>query len=255
MPSHLSDIGFDLSSEKDFEELAYKAFEKGDYLRTPAGIYIRWSVGEGAELWLQVDGKENIIGLNPHFSGSSRMRAGLVNRILRTESPLDGAFYAWASPNEGDPEDGYFPFVFDTPDYRMHDRVELPRIFDLQIAAFAHEVEAYESEDAYFASQSGDVRFASESFIPSGLFRPDGQSTTPPQAHAIFSGHVLEASLKTNPITSSQFWWSRVRTLGGEVDIVADPLIVIGDMAKGGVLRGLFWLSGRLIYGKEQSEV
>jgi hypothetical protein len=45
----------------------------------------------------------------------------------------------------------------------------------------------------------------------SGMFTPDGESTEPPEAYAIFSGHVLETSVIRIPITQVDFWWTPVR--------------------------------------------
>jgi hypothetical protein len=247
MPSHLSDLGFDLESEDEFRELAYQAFEKGERLAAESGVYLRWAPGAGVELWGQLDREENLIGLNPHFAGESVMRVGLTARIERPEaSPLDGAFHGWASPIGDDPERGEYPFVFDAPDYLLCSSVKLPSIAEVQIAAFAHELSAYESDEAYDASQSGEPKFAAESFIPSGLFTPDLEKVEPPQAYAIMTGRVLETAVRTNPVTGGEFCWARIQTYGGEFDIVADPLLVLGVIVKGGVVHGSFWLSGRL---------
>jgi hypothetical protein len=43
------------------------------------------------------------------------------------------------------------------------------------------------------------------------MFTPDGESTEPPEAYAIFSGHVLETSVIRIPITQVDFWWTPVR--------------------------------------------
>jgi hypothetical protein len=51
----------------------------------------------------------------------------------------------------------------------------------------------------------------------------------------------------TNPHTQQAFWWARVRTLGGEFDVVADPEIVEGTIVQGGVIGGSAWLSGRIV--------
>ena len=48
------------------------------------------------------------------------------------------------------------------------------------------------------------------------------ENHAPPQARAIFSGRVLDASVLTDPSTGALFWWARVRTLGGDIELV-DP--------------------------------
>jgi hypothetical protein len=248
MPSHLSNIGFQLETEGAFEQLAFRAYDEGEAFETEEGTYVRWSPGEGVELWLQLDREDSIIGVNPHFTGGSLMRVGLTQRINRSEgSLLEGAFYAWANPEGDEPESGDYPFVFDTPDYHLHSALSLPSVVSVQLSAFAHELQSYESDQAYDESQPEEIKFASESFIPSGMFAPEGDSIDPPLAYAIFAGHVLETSIITNPATDNAFIWTKVRTLGGEVDMVADPALLNGPVVKGGVVSGSFWLSGRII--------
>jgi hypothetical protein len=248
----MSDIGFPLESDEDFHQLIVQASEKGEPIEASQGSYIKWSVGQGIELWAQVNRDNEVIGLNPHFTGTALMRVGLTERILRPEgTELDGAFHGWADPGENEAETGAYPFVFDVPDYRTYDDLKLPRIVSAQIAAFAHELEAFENDEAYEAheaSQPEGIRFAPESFFPSGLglFTPEGISTEPPQAYAFFAGHVLDTAILTNPITKREFCWARVRTLGGEMDVVADPQILEGFLVKDGVVSGWFWLSGRI---------
>ncbi len=246
MPSHLSSIGFPVQTEEDFERYARRAVEEGRAINAGGGRYVRWPLGMGAQLWVQVDANNRFLGLNPHFSGYARLRARLTHRITRSGgSALDGAFHGWADLGD-DAESGAFPFVFDTPDYALYQSLELPAVLDVQLAAFAHELAAYPDEEAYYAAQERKPRFASQSFIPSGLFTPGGEATEPPEAYALFSGHVRDAALLTNPATGASFHWALVDTYGGAVDVVADPEVVRGPLGEGGVVRGSFWLSGRL---------
>jgi hypothetical protein len=256
MPSHLSDVGFHLESEEDFHQLIIQASERGETVEAGKGSYIKWSVGQGVELWVQLNRDDEVIGLNPHFAGSGLMRVGITERVSRSESSeLDGAFYGWANPSEDEPETGDYPFVFDVPDYRTYHDIKLPCVVNTQIAAFAHELKAFENDEAYEASQPEEIKFASESFIPSGLFSPEGESTEPAQAFAIFAGHVLDTAILTNPVTRQEFCWVKVRTLGGELDVVADPQILEGFLVRDGVVSGSFWLSGRILdYPKEDKK-
>lgn len=174
------------------------------------------------------------------------MRISLEERVERPDATdLDGAFYGWANPGGTYSNSVAFPLVFDTPDYGLHQSLELPAVLDVQIAGFAREMSAFADEVEYYASTSGP-HFAAESFVPSGLYQPEGASVDPPQALAIFTGRVLRTSSLTNPVTGAQFYCAKVRTLGGEVDVVADPLVVDGTLIVGGVVYGWFWLSGRL---------
>ena len=115
-----------------------------------------------------------------------------------------------------------------------------------RIAAFAHELSLFPSVEAYETAQTGDIKFASQSFIPSGLFSPAGEKTEPPEAHAIFTGHIRKVEERTNELTNKGFWWALVESLGGVFDVVIDPELVEDTPQVGGVLSGAFWLSGRL---------
>ena len=247
MPSHLSNIGFRINSQDEFQDLAFQACAEGEALPVDNGVYIKWALGEGIELWVQLDKNDDIVGVHPHFRGWGQMCVGLTREIFRPESaPMDAAFYAWANPSFDDPESGEFPFVFDVPNHRLCD-IQLPAIVPVQLAAFADELQSYQSDQSFQDFQSPRIKLASESFIPSGLFVPGGKKTDPPSAHAIFSGHVLDTSIITNPATGNDFCWAKVRTLGGEVDVVADPVLLNGLIVEGGVLSGSFWLSGVLL--------
>jgi len=247
MTSHFSTIGLPVASEEDMHTLANRVGPLAEPLAAPNGVYFRWSDPSGAELWLQVNANNEVIGMNPHYAGRSAVRVGLTARLPSAgPSELDGSFHGWADPAGDAFETGCYPFVFDAPDYRLHEDMSLPARSEVQIAAFAHEIAAFESVAAYEASQAGDLKFASQSFIPSGLFTPAGDSNAPPPAWATFAGHVLAADEKINGLTGHAFYWALVETLGGAYDVVIDSTLLPDVPAVGGVLSGSFWLSGRI---------
>jgi hypothetical protein len=247
----MSSLGFRFSTQQEFVDLAMTAATQGEPIQVGDGTYYRWTPGADIELWAQVDEDGQIIGLNPHFSGAARMQVRLIERIAREDdSPLDGAFYGWAdpaedNPEEVDPEDGQYPFAFDAPDFKRHDELAPPAIVNVQLAAFVQEMRAFENDEAFQAGEASEdgenFKMAPESCIPSGTF------SDPPESTVIFSGHVLETAQVTNPHTQQAFWWARVRTLGGEFDVVADPEIVEGTIVQGGVIGGSAWLSGLIV--------
>ncbi len=248
MPNHFSALGFLVKTSEDLSNLAMQAVRAGQEIEVPGqGSYIVWAPGEGIELWVQINQEGQIIGLNPHFKGEAIMPVGLTKRILRPkDTALDGAFYGWANAPEDDPEMGEYPLAFDVPDYRVYDALQLPKVANIQLAAFAREIKVYEKKEALQATGS---RMAVESCIPSGTFRLQSQGGGPidlPESEVIYHGRVLETAMLTNPFTHLSFHWTRIRTLGGEVDLVADPAIVKSTIVKDGVAGGLFWLSGRL---------
>ena len=248
MPSHMSAIGFEVETEQQFQEYASLALARGEAVKTGSGVYVKWAPGFGIELWAQGDNDKTFAGLNPHFTGGGMMQVRLTERLTRPDdSSLDGAFYGWAGPEDEGAAEGLFPLVFDCPDFDTHRQLVLPTLADVQLAAFAHSIDVYEDDDHFESSQDSDASFAPESFIPAGLFPSEDDSVQTPKSYAVFQGHVLAASLITNPATEREFHWALVKTLGGDIDVLADPQLVESEIHVGNVISGYFWLSGRLI--------
>jgi hypothetical protein len=165
MPSHYSTIGFGTPSPDDFLELARQASLGAQRIPVSGGRYLKWSPQTGEQLWMQVDGNDDLRGISPHFAGESEVRVVLERRVMRKgSSPFEGAFLARArdtgGPYEAD-STGDYPFVFDCPDIALHSSVALPAEGMAQIAAFAHELSLFPSEEAYSTyQQSQEARFA-----------------------------------------------------------------------------------------------
>jgi hypothetical protein len=65
MPNHFSTIGVELQSQEEFFALAKDVAEDCVRLDVPGGYYLRWSSESGAQLWLQVDDDNDLVGMNP----------------------------------------------------------------------------------------------------------------------------------------------------------------------------------------------
>jgi hypothetical protein len=253
VPSQFSAVGFTVSSGEDLAALASRVAERADTINTREGQYLKWAPASGEQLWLQVKRTGDAMGMNPHFEGKSSVRVAIEARVTRTShTPLDGTFLAWANPSS-DGVGGEYPFAFDCPDAAVHETMALPAIVTAQIAAFAQQLTVHDSEAAYVADQAAQGQsFASRSFIPSGLISPSGEPVTPPESHALFTGHVIEAAEKLNAVTGDPFWWALVDTVGGTFDVVIDRALLDGPVRAGNVVSGWFWLSGRLRVGTPQ---
>lgn len=245
MPSHYSSIGFRFESQEHFEEFTEGIVDETTVIETDEGMYLRWSSPSGAELWLQA-ADEMLVGAHPHYAGESSLAVRVTAQVRRDDgTPLDGAFHAWANPQ---PDlDGDYPFVFDAPNFLEVAAMPLPADVRVQLAAFAHELTCYPSEEEYERSQERELKFASRSFIPTGLFSDAG---APAESMALFAGHVVRAERKRNEDGGGEFVWMSVDTLGGTYDVVADPSLLEELPAPGSVIRGTFWLSGLVRNGR-----
>jgi len=248
--SNLSDIGFPTRSEQDINDMISHVLELAETVPCPQGFYLKFADASGAEIWVQGNFEQELIGFNPHFAGKSRRRVGLTKAIERESSELDGGFHAWAEPGEDKIVDsGEYPFVFDVPDFRTIEKINFPQIREIQLTAFAsNDFKIYKSEKDYYDAQDSEPKFASKSFIPSGLFTPDEEAAAsePPRPIGIFAGEIKEFELKTNELSNEKFHWFLVETLGGEVDVVADAKLISIEPNIGGIVSGQFWLSGKI---------
>jgi hypothetical protein len=247
VPSQFSAIGFHVSSGEDLASLASHVADRAETIDAPEGQYLKWAPPSGEQLWLQVKRTGDAMGMNPHFEGKSSVRVAVESRVARaSHTPLDGTFIGWANPPAGS-AGGDYPLVFDCPDAARYGDLALPAVFDAQVAAFAQQISVHASSADYDAAQQAQgLPFPSRSFIPSGLITPDGAPVDPPEPHALFSGHVIEAEERRNAVTGHPFWWALVDTLGGTYDVVIDPALLPSPPRAGGVVSGWFWLSGRL---------
>ncbi len=252
--SNLSDIGFPVKSEQDVNQVIMDILNHLMPIPCPPhGFYFKFEDDSGAEIYLQTNASEEIMGFNPAFSGRSKRKVGVTKLIERDTSELDGAFHAWANPSgEGAEMTGEYPFVFDAPDFRTYKKINLPKVCEIRLTGFAsNDFQIFSNEDAFKSSQSDEKQVATKSFIPSGLFSfgENGEMVDidPPQAHGILTGEIKEFELRANKFTGEKFYWLWINTYGGELDVVADVNLIKEEPKIGGIVRGSFWLSGKIL--------
>ncbi len=252
--SNLSDIGFPVRGDEEINEMLMSVLNQASEVRCPPrGFYLKFSDRSGAEIWLQGNLDQELIGFNPHFAGKSRRTVALTQKIERESSDLDGGFHVWANPSdESNPESGEYPFVFDVPDFRAIPELQLPQTVDIQLTAFAsNDLKVYADEQQFFDGQESDLKTAPKSFVATGLLAVEGAEKTEDLSAARpiakFSGAVKEFALRTNALTGEQFYWFLVETLGGEIDVVADSKYLDSEPNNGAIVSVQAWLSGRIV--------
>jgi len=246
--------GFRIASQDDWDRLAMMTAGQGDSIFSHGRSYRRWALDCGVELWAHIRGSGEVVGLSPHYSGRARFSAKVV-KLLPRRSRFDIALGAWSTAAEsitdmdgGSPIDGNFPFVFDTPDGANYHTLELPQHASIQLTAFAFEMNAYPHADAFAAAQrDSETPLATQAFIPTAAITSGNPS---PPASAIIAGIIKRRETLENRVGGHLFEWARIDTHGGELDVIAAPNTIVGDVLDGGVLHGAFWLSGKVIDGK-----
>lgn len=246
MPSHLSAIGFCVNNDEELVALAQRLGPLATAYRTPAGTYWQWSAENGAQLWLQTNPENELVGLTPYFGGKAELLVRLTERLPASSGQgLDGSFHGWAAPSDGEAQEGLYPLIFDAPDFDRYAQLPLPCVVPVRIAAFAHELELYDTLEEFQARPQESPRLSDQSFVATGLATEADEVTT---AYALLSGHIRAAALLENPQTAEPFWWALVDSEGGSFDVVIDPHFCQSRQPQaGGILAGSFWLCGRLL--------
>jgi hypothetical protein len=242
--THFSTIGLPLSTDTELLECVERVMPDAEKFPTPHGTYYRWVDPSGAELWIQLNAENELIGVNPHFGGRSRVRV-LLTHFLDMGNPnlLEGRFHGWADPTKAvADQSGAYPFLCDAPDAACHLGLTFPTEVDVQVAAFAHDIQVFPNPKAFDATQTSDTWQTSQSFVPAGLLGAANEG----RAEAAFNGHVIRSERRTNRLTGVEFIWCLVNSTGGTFDVVVDPELLPQLPPAGGVISGGFWLTGRI---------
>jgi hypothetical protein len=217
--SNLSDIGFPTPDETAVNEMIIHVLEVATPVQNPRGFYLTYSDPSGAEVYLQGNFEQELVGFNPHFAGSGKMRVDLLSMIERDSSDFDGGFHARFGETE---------FVFDAPDFRMVAEGGFPREVELQLTAFA----------------SNDFKI-----IPSfeQLFEsvPPPEPEIPARPVAKIAAEIVGFEKRKNELSGEEFYWIQTRSGDAEIDVVSDLKWITGEIKTGDFVTGTFWLSGR----------
>jgi hypothetical protein len=200
----------------------------------------------GAELWLglrkNASGAFDLWTANPAFDGEGKVDVVVDGDVSPAEwRPFEIRVQARFGGEQ-------VPLILDLANPREAARFSSKAALALNITAFADEISFHDSEAAYYASQADrEIKFASNHFIPSGMFAEGAEAKDKPSAHALFAGKILKIELRQNDKGKGKYWWFLVETMDQAIlNVVADPEAVKATPKAGGYLAGSFWMSARL---------
>ena len=202
---------------------------------------IVWRGPDGTTLVVHLEG-ENVQMVNPSFARRSSISG--PNEALRRGS---AASVQLVCRRRSDPRRGerITPLATQLEEIGAVDvHAILGQVRDVQITAFAEELEVWRDEDDYESAQRRkEPKFASTSLVPLGLFEnPSGRE----QPYAFLTGIVRDGGERTSSISGKPFVWALVETHGASFDVIATPKQVRSAFGIGSVIQGQFWLMGRL---------
>ena len=197
------------------------------------------------ELWFQANAVKKIIGCNPHFAGQGRMDAAIIETVFAPGRPMDGYFFGWAAPRDpANPYSGLHTIAANLPDFAdVDERILIPPVVTLQIAAFASELEFFPTETTFVESENG--QFYGAEYGTTVWIHAEQEGL--PQPEVFLSGSVVASERRQNPITGQEFHTLLLQTDAGTIDVVADLETSPRRPMVGTVAAGTFRLSARAI--------
>lgn len=259
--SHFDCLGFKMEEQSDMIKILDDTLPKAEGFNK-AGREFTLFDDEGIQISCGFkNGK--IQTMNPHFEGKSRNKVA-INK-MEVDAHLDCKVYAWIQPDES-LQDGMSPMIFNFPDFFRSDncpeekisdslagwftrlfrkpKTEIPSMQTIQLAAFPEEITFYANEAAYDKEQPDiegtGLKLGKEFFIPAGMFADKNEPV------AQLSGEVKEVKLVPNSLTGNKFYHILLEGIL-DFDVVIPEFAVEQTIKKGNIIKGTFWLSGKII--------
>lgn len=247
MADHLAALGIGSDSQEERQDQVRRILGSSKpHSKREGSTTLRWTDPSGAELWIYVDETGAMKAVQPHFAGGTRIRLEIQDVLHREEiSPFDGGFIGLTETGGVNPTlGGGFPMVFDAPDFPDVQEVPLTAKHDVELAAFAVELNAYPTEEAFKEAQPEMKPLELPAFIPAGLVGITQGET--PTAHALMVGTLLEVSELMNELTGRSFHRILMETPAGPMDLIVEPDLMPEAPEKGTILQVGAWISGRI---------
>ena len=245
-------------------------------LTCTAGEYRVWRGGSGAEIWLHcpsvpattaagsastpkssstptansipLDGVDPVRGMTIFHRGQSDIAVKLDRSMaLSKQNPLDGVALAYLDDRNGKGRPA--PFVFEQLGFAA-DRFTTSFRARVQILGLAQKAWAYASEKDYLAATPGKRligRGALTMVEPDDVKDVGLRYKTKPATLWLLTGEIRRSMRLTNPLTGASYAWMLLATDRGEIDLVAHPDVIEGDISVGHVLQTVATMTGRII--------
>lgn len=255
MGSHFGAIG--LPSDQDSLPEAFRR------MLTTAGLVGTSPMGDvrvyafddpsGSRATMTIVG-EALTCFTPSFRPGTRLtvRAGSLGASdCEYERPLLGDLLA-------DGEDLY-PLAIAIEDVAVTEgAIPLGETVTVEVAALAEQVGVFADEAAYRAD---GTPMAVRSVIPAGLFAIGQEADEPimPTPRILMSGEVTASRMLRHDMFDIPFCHATVGSYGADFEVLIDQadlehLGLEGGPPVGSIVSGTFWLSGRLVAGREETD-
>jgi hypothetical protein len=234
--SHLTNIGFTVSSAEEFESLVTKVFEEGQLIDVEGGSYMVYSDKSGAQIYAQVDEEDEFMGFIPAFDAHVLRNIEVTNLITYEDATSLDMRVMVKTVN------GEAPFVLDVPNGK--EKALLPNMTqEVALVAFPHEIEYFETENLFLEEYP---ELSKHYFIPVGMMNQEGEALETPEAYAMFIGQVKSVELRVNETLGGEFYVMVLSTLDGEITVVASTGFLAKAPEVNGFINGVFWMTAKV---------
>lgn len=224
-----------------------------------SGEYRIWRSNPGAEIWLHyprlggrgagrsLDPVDDLKGMSVYHRGASSLMLRIDSVTCSRVNPLDGVCLATIEARQGKGKPA--PFTFEMLGAAM-ETVTRPTRAKVALTGLAHKVWAFPSENAYLAATPprrllgrGALTVVKPEEVPDVnlIYR------TKPGTLWLITGTVKRSIRLVNPITRAPYVWMSLDTDRGEIDLVANPSVIDGDVSSGHTVQTLTAMVGRVI--------
>ena len=194
------------------------------------------------------DAIDDLKGMTIFHRGQSDIRVKLDRSLgIAKENPLDGVCLAYLEDRTGRGRPA--PLAFEHLGFAA-DPAARPGLARVQITGLAQKIWAYPTETAYLASTPSKrligrgalTMVEPEEVADAGLIY-----TTKPATLWLVTGVVRRSIRLTNPLTGTSYVWLLLATDRGEIDVIANPAVIAGDISDGHTVQTVVSMTGRII--------
>ena len=232
MPSHYSDMGFSVAGANDLKRIMKELPEAACKIETSEGYY-NYCVADGCiEFWVHYNTDDEMMSLDFHYNNNHAVPVRMV-RWLEYAEQMQSSTIKVSYPRE----ETLFPIIADVANADMHREIMRGDDLMLQVSCFA------ETMSLLYASDTGYTK--ENCFVPAGSFEDNGTTSVP--ANAMICGTVIDHKKCQNSIDGGLYYVITIRCHDALLDVIADAEFVTKEPIKGSIVKGTFWLSGKIM--------
>ncbi len=235
------------------------------------GEYRIWRSPAGAEVWLHYpkrrptlrtgtakpdrseppkpfDPIDDLMGLSGAHAGASDVRMKLTRSLrIAAGNPLEGVCVAMLGSRRANEKP--IAFSFEHVGFAA-ERLGAPIEARVQLTGLAQKIWAYRTEAAYLAATPAHRLIGRGAMVDVNVNeRADLVLTYRPKPGCLWlvTGEVKRSVRLVNPVTSAPYYWLQLQTDRGDIDVVASPSVIDGDVSVGHTVQTVVSMAGRIL--------